>query len=517
MKDNICLKIDLNDFKKSTLNSGKSGKFSKNNVTVLVLGNVYGQDCSRMTPENICDIYLKHSEKTNNYLDGVYSVIIFDYDSEKVYVFQDYFGSEQAIYYYPYSNTILISNSLKTIISNDNIAKKINNKTVKQFLLKGYCADKSTLIKGIYKVPSKKYLKIDVKKKKIKLKKIKREKVEKKSISIEDYDKVVEKVCLSCAHEDIATTVSQGYDSNYILHNLHKIPVQNNINAFCIGGTIGRNEIPYAEKICEYYGDVELHSKLVDGTSLNKLPELIYILEGSVYELGIFLQYELAKLVKSYDCKNIMLGECADQVLNFEIHHPKWEFIRRFNYTKKKLPPLILKKIHFRPFRSAYAMASHIVVKKNGIMMNYFDINTEYPYLRKDFIKTAGQAVKIGEEKKEFHKKAFNSVLPSEICKLVQKQPGAIEAKNLFWGTDISLEAVKEICKKSEFYKKKKFDNQFYEIDYYLKITYLEIFKKMFIEEREKYLTDTFGDFDLLHFFPELTELSLSLERNIIP
>ncbi len=516
MKNHICLTINLEDFKKSTMILDKPDLFLKNNVGVIVLGNIYDQNNNRMTPENVCDTYLAYAEKTNDYLDGVYSVIILDYNTEKVFVFQDYFGSEQAIYYYVQNNTVLISNSLKTIVNADDIQRKINYKTVKQFLLKGYCADENTLIKDIYKVPSKKYLKIDAKRKSIKLKKYKKETVEKKSVSIEDYDKVVEKACLSCAHEDISTTVSQGYDSNYILHNLRKIP-SHNLNAFCIGGTIGRNEVPYAEKICNYYGDINLHSKLVNGASLNKLPELIYILEGSVYELGIFLQYELANLVKSHNCKNIMLGECADQILNFEIYYPKWEFIHRFNYTIKRLPALLFNKIHFRPYRDAYAMASHIVMKKSGIMMNYFDINAEYPYLRKNFIKTAEQAVKIGESKKEFHKKAINSILPAEITNLLQKQPGAIEAKNLFFGTDISLEAIKEICKKSEFYKPREFDNQFYAIDYYLKITYLEIFKKMFIEEKSKYLTDEFGEFDLLHFFPELTELSLSLEKNIIP
>ena len=44
------------------------------------------------------------------------------------------------------------------------------------------------------------------------------------------------------------------------------------------------------------------------------------------------------------------------------------------------------------------------------------------------------------------------------------------------------------------------------EIDYFMKIIYLEIFEKMFIKENELLLTEKYKKYNLLYFFPELNK-----------
>ncbi len=502
--NDICLALDLNNFAETVVISGKE-LFKKGALTVVTIGNVYGSEHTRIDESAVCELYEKYGCKLNYHLDGTYTLFIADAKAKKAYVFQDFFGASQALYFHRDGDKIIISNKLKSIMNTVNKEWKLNYKTAKEFLLRGYNYDSSTLVEGINKIPGKKCLVIDADKKTVKVKKHTRRKAQKREVTEAYYDEVVERQCVTCAHEDLYTTLSSGYDSNYILHNLNK-NFERDITTFCIGGTIGRNEIPDAIAVKEGYGDkVKLNTKLVDGSSLNKFPEIVYALEGAIYESGVFLQYELAKLVSSCGCKSIMLGECADQVLNFEMYHPFGGFKNQMKYTLDRLPGRIFKKIYFKPYKLVYEMASCIVIKKNGIMMNYFGVSPEYPYMRKEFVDTCENAVKIGEKSKEYHKKVINNLLPEFVTNVLKKVGGATELKTLFIG-DITLDDIKKVSEKSEFYIAKEFDDKFYAIDYHMKIVYLELFKKIFIEERDKYLTDSFGDYELKHFFSELNK-----------
>ena len=58
------------------------------------------------------------------------------------------------------------------------------------------------------------------------------------------------------------------------------------------------------------------HTALTDKDTLSTLPDLVWRLEGAVYEVGNFLQYELNRTLAENGVKRIFCGECADQVLH---------------------------------------------------------------------------------------------------------------------------------------------------------------------------------------------------------
>lgn len=502
MNNDICISINHNKPNSVDVSEGKDKLLFCENVYTAVLGNVYNEKGKRINAQDVYALYTRYGKDVNTYLDGTYTVIIIDFNTQKAYVFQDLFGFNQSLYYYSDCERLLISNKLKSIIVNCKNNWKLNKKAAEAFLVRGYCPGKQTLVDGVFKLDGRRFLEINFKKRTVSQKKISKTQNKKNKITPQIYDSVVESACVTSAHERLATTVSSGYDSNYILHNLRK-NFDSEITAFCIGGAIGRNEIPDAEQICKGYDGVKLHTKLVDGTSLDKFPEIVWALEGAIYESGVFLQYELARLVSSHGCENIILGECADQVLNFEMYHPWGQLKNHLKYTLERLPGRIFKKVYFKPYKRVYDMASYIVIKKNGIMMNYFGVSPEYPYMRKAFYRTAENAVAVGERKKEYHKMVIDSVLPEFVKTVLKKIGGATELKTLFIG-DISLEDIEAVCRRSRFYVPKKFDDKFYAIDYLMKIIYLELFEKMFIVSPEKYLTASFGGYGLEHFFPEI-------------
>lgn len=497
------LKINLNNIKHTQTINGL--KLIKNeDIDLLYLGNIYDKKSERISIKELSELYKNFGEKINLYLDGIYSLCIIDYKKNKIFIFQDDFGSSQSIYFYRNDNYISISNNLKQIIVSNINKWNINKKAVKEFIIKGYISNSNTLIKEVKKIPSKRYLEIDFKKQRLKINKNYNKKKNKIKVTEEIYNETFKSVCLSTIHknENIAVTVSSGYDTNYIL-NILSNSIKHPIYAFSIGGKIGRNEVPDAKEICNAYDNVKFQSQLVDGSSLKKYPEIVWALEGAIYESGVFLQYELAKLIKSNDCQYVILGECADQVLNYEFYHPSIGLINKIIYNIKKIPNKIFKNINYKPYKDIYEMASYKVIKKNGIIMNYFNINTEYPYLRNKFINVAKNVVKLGDDKKLYHKQVINNKLPENITKILKKIGGATELKTLFTDS-IKFEDLKEVCKKSKYYKKSKFDDIYYEIDYFMKIIYIELFEKMFIQDIDKYINKDIGNYDMTYFFPEL-------------
>ncbi|MBQ2937314.1 MAG: hypothetical protein IJE05_00275 [Clostridia bacterium] len=501
MGNDICLKITNCDRVEKIKNNSK--KIEKENVEIILLGNIYKRNYEKCGLENIYNLYKVYGERIYRYLDGVYSLIIIDYKMQKLFVFQDYFGSNQNIYYYKDEKKIYLTNELKQIILQHEQDWKINNNTVKQFLKKGFVIGKETLVKDINKIPSKKYLQVDLKNMSIRLKKYHyKEYRDKRVIDKKIYNNIFESICLSAVPTEAVTTISSGYDTNYLLYTLRK-NTNKHISAFCIGGKIGRNEVPDAKKICENYENVIFNYKMVNDVSLYKYPEIVFALEGAIYESGIFLQYELARLLKENNVHEIMLGECADQVLNYELYHKRNLIINKIEYNIKKIIKKALESIDYKPYKDPYEMASYKILKKNGILMNYMGVDTQYPYLRQEFIKVAKKVVKKGDMDKEYHKKVIKYILPSNVTEILKKIGGATELKTLFVG-NIEFDDLKRISKDSEFYSDKKFDDKYYEIDYYMKIIYIELFKKIFLKDRGKYLKQEIKDYDITYFFPNI-------------
>ena len=473
-------------------------------IEIFYLGNIYGNDFKKMNLNELHKLYDKYGKRIYKFIDGIYSLFVIDYKINKIYVFQDYFGYNQCLYYFKDNKQICFSNELKSIILKNKNVWSINYESAKKFLKEGYICNENTLIEKIYKIPSKKYLEFDMNTHKVTLKRYDY-KVNKipKIITPELYDNIFRKICTSNINnkDNISIALSSGYDTNYILYTLNNSNFK--IDAFSVGGSIGRNEVPDAKKIASMYKNVKFYSKLVNEETLNCYPEIVWILEGAVYESGIFLQYELAKMLNQNNKENIVLGECADQVLNYDFYHPLLEKIKKIKFCFPREIKKKFKGLNYKPYKNTYDMASYKIIKKSGIIMNYFYVNPEYPYTRKKFIEISKKVSIKGDKQKKYHKEVINLLLPKAITSILKKIGGATELKTLFVG-DISIDNIKEVCKKSKFYKYKKFDDIFYEIDYYMKILYLELFEKIFLENNQKYISKKINDLKLDFFYPEL-------------
>lgn len=471
-------------------------------AAAIVLGNLYDAHCNRLTPFDVCSLYKKHAEKLESMLDGVYTVILLDFCKRKIYVFQDFFGGNQYIYLYAEKNRLVISNSLKQIITSNKRRWALNSRAAHSFIKHGYCVGKDTLVQGIVKIPGGKYLDVDAAKGSLSFRSYPSAAVTSVQTSAESYDKLFEKICLSSAPNPPVTTLSRGYDSNFILHQLEKLRPQR-IDSFCIGSNSESSEIPDTKKICQHYGNIHLHTQLVDGNIINALPEIMCILDFSLYECGIFLQYALNKFLHENHVRRIMLGECADQLLNYNTYHPLHQRLSQLYHFAKNHANPFHPFTYSKPYSFSYDFGAYVIIKKNGILANHFGIEPEYPYVRKAYINFARSVVQSGFQNKRFHKQAVSSLLPDAVSSILKKLPGTTDQSILFTG-DISFEHIKSIAAHSKYYRVHSFDHVNTEIDYHLRILCLELFRIMYLENPEQYLHDHQCPYELKQFFPLL-------------
>lgn len=471
--------------------------FEKENVKLFLLGNIYTNQANEFYELNLEEIYKLYKEyhlDIQKYLDGVYSLIIID--DNMVYVFQDYLASNTLVYFYKDEHNIIVSNELKKIIYSCDNDFAFNQSFVEKFLLQGFDEGESTIVEGISKIPPSKYLKVDLSKREICLCNDTDKKNQTSKTSQKDYIEVMKKICENLDEDKIGMTISSGYDSNFIMHNMVDI-CKEKINAFCIGGELGRNEIADSSDICDNYDNVIFNKGLVNGSSLEAYPEIVLALEGAMYEDGIFLQYELGKLVKEKDVETLILGECTDQIFKYRTYHAYAENLKLMKYYIWNFYDRVFRNLRVKPYIKSFEMASHIIIKKNGLMMNYFGIKTKYPYIRKPIIAIAENVVIFKDERKKFHRQAVNSCLKEEILPYLQKLGGTTGREALFTG-DITKDKLKDFSVKSKFYKKAKFKDELIEMDYYLKILYLELFDILILQKR--YTKDNINDFSLKEF-----------------
>ena len=460
--------------------------YTEKGITAFYMGSLY-VDNKKAEPKDYHSLYRETGENMYREIDGSGAVGIIDTNKDKVFVFTDFFNSCFPVYICKKDSKTVISNDIKSIILYFNEAFSFDDYGIKIFLQKGFVDGEHTIVSGINKIPGKHYLKVDATTGEYEFVRCMNivDTFNFREINHDMYDNAIDDVVKSFTYGNLASPLSSGFDTNMLMHHVRKhIPEGERVTSYCIGGAIGWNEIARSKEIAEYYGNVDLKSALVDGDTFNCYPEIVSILEGAIYEHGIFLQYALANLAKKDSPDRIVLGECADQVSDHEFWYPE-----EYEEAKQKRTIEVEKALEegkaLIPYRDIYEIACCKINKKSGIMLNHYGIEAEYPYLRREVVDTCVNVVKKGDKKKSYHKEVIYERLPEFVTSEMSKKPGATELRTLYIG-DIDFDDVKKFAKKSPYYRDLEFDDEFYEIHYYMKLMYIELFRSIFLDESHR-------------------------------
>ncbi len=416
--------------------------FSTDKYEMTSFGKIWIKD--RTIESNEIDrLFTRYKTDITEHLSGQYILCIFDKETKALYAFHDRTTSPVTLYYTQNSDKVFVSTSLKWLLRESKIRRSLEEDVLEEFLLNGFIYGKKTLVKNVFKIPAFSALAI--------LNGIISEIPVKYAIAeiprgeaLEKWEAVLSDAVTRCfeGKQEVNMPLSSGFDSNYIAH-IASTKGSCPINAFSIGGKFGKNELPIVEENVSSYRNMKLYEAFTDANTLRNFPDIVWRLEGAVYEVGLFLQYELANLVAASGKKDLVCGECADQVMN--IHYLDSDRIHPHNTTKDAL--------YYEFSEYPYIFGSYLILKKNGILANSFGIKTEYPYLDDAFVSVAHSLRTINGKDKRIHTAICKEKLPVAVVANMSKIGGATEFHSLF-NNQKAIKTFFEKVEESPFYSR---------------------------------------------------------------
>jgi asparagine synthetase B (glutamine-hydrolysing) len=440
-------------------------------------------------------------------LEGIFSIFIWGSNNQKAYIFQDEYGSILPLYFTKSNDHFAFSTSLKEMLNQTSGERRLNHDAVLSFLYyRTMIPNELTLIENINKLIPGHYIVVDYKEHSFETfpLKMKEKRISKKLAKenlISSIGRNVENIVEVLKSKNLYTALSGGFDTNLILHYLAR-NTSNLITAVTIGGK-RINEIPIAKECVKQYPNVQHKHKVLELNSLDFFPDIVWKLDGYVFEEGIFLQYELARILKNNGIKFIFMGECADQQFRFYRYFLSPHLMISFKQAIKKSilgdiyykvilkKPIVyskriklLKKFKKSQSKVKFYINLDWILKKNGIMLNSHNIQGLYPFLNKE-TKAIGRSLGLMNRKKKYYKAEVKKVLCNDISKNLNKIGGTTDVEYLI---ENRPDIIHKLLK-SKFVKSILDTNQIAKItnnlqDYYdfiLQLLYIYLFNELFI------------------------------------
>jgi len=459
-------------------------------------------------------LFLKHGDDFVNHLDGVFIILIYDIHKAIIKVYQSAFGADMPFYYFIQGNEIYFGTSLKKIIMHKK-DREFNIEAARDFLFyEEIIPNESTLIKNIYKLVPNKILEFNINNGIIVQRKQQRHelhynKTKAKRELLGTIENSLSSILSSLSYNP-AVTHTSGWDSNFMLRTIRK-RFDGLIDTATIDGGEECNEIPVVKKIQEKYYDNISHYTARVPNNLDSLSEVVWRYEGYVFEKGMLLRYELARLLKNSNIKSIILGATADQVL-----FPPTK-IRRYarNLKENKLISL-LRRLLDRKYKKKYSknwisrkslkrikinkdyfdIHLDMLLKMHGIMLNSFGVQGLFPYLNKT---TAAASKALGRQNKnkKYYKLQLKKLMGDNVAKYFTKSHNVVDTLKIYQNVKPAIieflgrksAFVSEIIGKKAYNKISKSPEENHLLVFHC--LYLSIFKELFITGKyDKFLPD---------------------------
>ena len=399
------------------------------------------------------------------YFIGPFLLIRYDKRKKTLLATQHRFGGPCNFYFCERDGNVLLSTGLQELRQAAGDGFRLNEAMLPHYFYNGFLPGKHTLAAGVFKLPPGVFLEFGPDGPR--MERIAFAPPDESPENLEElYRRTVEgsiqRSTADLTHVDLA--LSGGYDSNCILfhvrQSLPKIPVR----AFSVGGVRDVDETQIAAAIAAQYENVTFRRAYVSPATLDALDEIVRCLEGAVYERGIFLQYELAKLLQVNGCRQLVCGECADQVFHARAYAPAPPGTFLYGYAD-----------------TPWEMAAYVVLKKNALMLRAFGIEGRYPFLDAEMLKLGYRTRQQNGISKEFHKQQCRRNFPPEISVLLTKQGGSTALSPLFpEDHDCLAQAQNTAFYDPDFRITQKYSREEAVRDYLLSLLYLESFQRQF-------------------------------------
>ncbi|MBN1252494.1 MAG: hypothetical protein JXR51_12680 [Bacteroidales bacterium] len=465
--DNLAYKYNEN----KGLLTAVLGNFSNWDELKLKYGNNLKNDVDLLEL-----IYLNNSlDKMNDFiseLDGIFLLYIYDENIKKVYLFQSIFGFSLPIYYYIDSHGIVISTNLKKLLLNVNIEREFDQNALSEFLGNNLISNEKTLIKNIKKLVTHSFFEINLEKKEIAIKPSSNKvpKINEKKAKINLISSIRKNIADVAGYLKTSvydSTLTRGWDSNLIFNELKNTNYQK-INAYTIDGGNEYSEVKEVKEIIEDNENISLYTHKINKSILDFLPDIVWKYEGFVFEMGIFLRYDLAKYLLNGKTNHIFVGSGADPILDSNMGPGGNHALQQYGYKtykstlyhlKKTLKMGIVGDIWFKfiieetdfmrykrktfnnKTKLMYNLEIEYNLKMHEILFNEFSIAGIYPFLNKNTVSSANVLRKFNHGK-NFYKNELKKLFGEKKSSFIKKTGKVLDTNRIYYENIDCLKSI---------------------------------------------------------------------------
>lgn len=385
--------------------------FETDKIRIELLGEIYYKNI-KLELHEFAGLYKIYGISLIKNITGMFLIIIFDTKTKELKIFQDITTSYFNLYYTVYGGVFYYSTSLKKVMKLSHVPVTLNNKKIQEFMRNGFILDSNTLVTEINKLEYFSYISVNNTLRICGIDYNDSNNYTKEQV-LKNWDSMLRESILRVYSEagEANITLSSGFDSNYILYILANY-TNSSINAFCIGGEKGINEIPEVTKIAKFYG-INLLVDTIMSQDLEYFPDIVWRLEGSLFECGVILQYYLGRLLFQKGNTSILCGESADEIMTFKYHSVNYN---QFCNDKQK-------SVYFSYSDYPFYVTNSIVLKKNSLLLHSFGIHPRYPYKMSEIVEMSKKISNLND-KKEFHKKNCELRFQDSVLDNINSVPG---------------------------------------------------------------------------------------------
>lgn len=435
---------------------------------------------------------------------GIFLIFIFDRDIQRGYLTQSELGFNLPIYYVNRKDEFLLSTSLKEILKHTQIKRELNMSAVYNLLYhRTIIPNESTLIKNVNKLLPRLYFEINfntnsiqkntipiIKKKKIPFKTAKKNLLNSIRINIKNLsEQLLEK--------DITLTLTAGFDTNIILYFLKKL-TKHSIKAITIDGGGKTSEVSIVMDILNHYSINKYEISKIEESIVNSLPDIVWRVEGYLFDEGLFLRYILSKTIKKNNSTTVFIGSSADQLMFTSLIKIRklLRFFRSIYYLlfRKAWEQENIRK-SFKKFINNdmrnmhnYNLSVDCNMKLHEILLNSFGIKGMYPFVNNNTADLC-KALGLANRNKKIYKAAvtekLKSIFTPELLEKIKKSGSVIDIKHIFLtNKSLLMKVVKSGFVKNIFTKKQHTKILTNPDKYYsliIQLAYIYLFNELFI------------------------------------
>jgi asparagine synthase (glutamine-hydrolysing) len=339
--------------------------------------------------ETIVALYIKYQEKCVEFLNGIFAFVIFDKETEEVFIARDHFGVKP-LYYTITDSSFACASELKALLPYvDN--KEVDIESIQAYLTFMWCPGEGTPLKSVSKLLAGSYLKINIndvsKTENVRYYQLKYPNKIVDNQPLEYWINQLEIKLVAAVKRQLLSDapigffLSGGLDSSLLVAIARKLLPNQKLRCYTIDSGESKDgfssDLYYARIVAKHL-DVELVEIKVDPTIVNIFDEIIWFLDEPQSDPAPFNAYKIAEAARKDGIKVLIGGTAGDDIFSGYRRHQALLIDKYFDYIPMFLRRLIknsIQKINSKKalVRRLKKLTKSIDKTKDERMVAYFE------------------------------------------------------------------------------------------------------------------------------------------------